>query len=569
MAAVTLAVGSSTASPGNGNTTIGVAPPAPPTGAVTASPNPTAGPTNAPTSPPTVPPTTKPTAAPSAAPTAAPTPVPRAPVLKPSTVAADNAAFVGSAAANTTTLSLALSGGDAGLLQKLTIAPGVEIRSADKLTLASDWNLAPFVAGPRVGEAAVITLRAVGNLLLSNSLSDGFAAAASATDKRAIAADGLAQLGTAASFRLVGGADLSAADPLAVQAGRSAGVTVGRVAAANTATPPIVLIRSTTGSIAIAAAGDISLGTALDGNSGKLGQVRVYTTGEPVLAIAPSFVERAGIRANDQLIRDTSGSLGPFYENAGDISLSAGRDLRGLPSTIYASSGNPSGVQYVSDWWWRQTNPTTPDKGLALWSRYDLFAQGIASFGGGDITLRAGRDLIDVDASTPASGYSVPAGKDKVTLEPLEAQSRWWAGGSLDVQAARDVIGGLFNAGGPTARLMASGTIAGNSGQARSYAAPQLFYLDTAWTVSAGGDVQLGSLTNAAALSGARQGIDNSPRADSILGLAPHASAQVLSVAGSVQLLDARPVSASGSRPGAGAVVVPDGLTGGGPGGAT
>ena len=483
-------------------------------------------------------------------------------MLKPSTVVADNAAFVGSAGANTTTLRLALSGGDAGLLQKLTIAPGVEIRSADKLTLASDWNLMPVVAAPRVGEAAVITLRAAGNLLISNSLSDGFVAAASASDKRAIAPDGLAQAGTAASFRLIGGADLTAADPLAVQSLSTAGVTVGRVAATASATPPVVLIRSTTGNIAIAAAGDINLGTALDA-SGKLSQVRVYTTGTPVATSDTAGLERVGIRAADQLIRNTAGSLGPFYENAGDISLAAGRDLQGLPSTIYAANGTSnSGVQYISDWWWRQTNPTAADQGVALWSRYDLFAQGIASFGGGDIKLRAGRDLIDVDASTPASGYSVQAKGD------LPAQARWWAGGSLDVQAGRDVIGGLFNAGGPTARLSAGGNIASNSGQARSYAAPQLFYLDTAWTVSAGGDVQLGGLTNAAAMSGARQGIDNSPRADAVLGLAPHASAQVLSVAGAVQLLDARPVSASGSKPGAGAVVMPDELTVFAPGGA-
>jgi len=496
-------------------------------------------------------------------------------VLKFSTVVADNAAFVGEAAANMTRLKLGLSGGDAALLQKLSIAPGAEIRSVDKLTLASDWNLMPVVAGPRVGEAAVITLRAAGNLLIGNSLSDGFAATALATDKLAITADGLAQAGSAASFRLIGGADLSAADPMAVQAGRTAGVTVGRGSANSAAAPPIVLIRSTTGSIAIAAAGDINLGAALPVTvAGTLvlrdSQVRIYTTGTPVAATETSGLARVGIRVADQLIRNTSGSLGPFYENAGDISLVAGRDLQGLPSTIYSASGSSNaGVQYVSDWWWRQTNPTAVDKGVALWSRYDLFAQGIASFGGGDIKLRAGRDLIDVDVSTPASGYSIQA--KGVVTEPatyLPSQSRWRAGGGLDVQAGRDVIGGLFNAGGPTASLIAGSQITGNSGKPRSYAAPQLFYLDTAWQVSAGGDVKLGSLTNSAAMSGARQGIDNSERADAILGLAPHASAQVLSVAGDVQLTDVRPASASGSKPGAGTVVTPDELTVAAPGGA-
>lgn len=486
-------------------------------------------------------------------------------MLKPSTVVADNAAFVGSAADNTTRLSLALSNGDAALLKKLSIAPGVEIRSTDKLTLASDWNLMPTVAGPRVGEAAVVTLRAAGNLLISNSLSDGFAATAAATDKRAITADGLAQAGTAASLRLIGGADLNAADPLAVQAGSTAAVTVGRAATSSSTAPPIVLIRSTTGSIAIAAAGDINLGAALDAQ-GSSGQVRIYTTGTPVAAGDTPGLDRVGIRAADQLIRNLSS---PFYENAGDISLVAGRDLQGLPSTIYATNGSSTGVQYISDWWWRQTNPTAVDQGVALWSRYDLFAQGIASFGGGDIQLRAGRDVVDVDASTPASGYSVQAKGDVNKPETyLAAQSHWWLGGSLDVQAGRDVIGGLFNAGGATASLSAGANMTGNSGQPRSYAAPQLFYLDTAWTVSAGGELQIGALTNPAAMSGTRQGIDNSPRADVILGLAPHASAQLLSVAGDVHLMDARPISVSGSKPGVGAVVMPDVLNVAAPGGA-
>jgi len=426
IAAVSLAATPTTPSTGNGSgTTIDVKPPAPPSGPGTAA-------SEQPTSTPTIAPSPAPTAAPTAAPTPAPTVIPRAPVLKPSTVDADNSAFVGTAAANTTRLTLALAGGDAALAQKLSVAPGVEIRSAGKLTLASDWNLQP-VSGTRVGEAAVITLRAGGELLISNSLSDGFAAALAAGDKRAITAEGLAQRGSAASFRLIGGADLGAADPLGVNSSSTAGVTLGRAAASSTTTPPVVFVRSTTGSIAIAAAGDVNLGAALNAQ-GSNGQVRIYTTGEPVAASDMAGFERSGALVSDQqLIRAAAGNgsgsaLGPFFEHAGDITISAGRDLRGQPSTIYPASGEPTSVQYVTDWWWRQTNPTTADKAVALWSRYDKFAQGIASFGGGSIELAAGRDLIDVDVSTPASGYAVQA-KGEVGKEGyLPAQAHWWAG---------------------------------------------------------------------------------------------------------------------------------------------
>jgi len=498
--------------------------------------------------------------------------IPRAPVLKPSTVDADNSAFVGTAAANTTRLTLALAGGDAALAQKLSVAPGVEIRSAGKLTLASDWNLQP-VSGTRVGEAAVITLRAGGELLISNSLSDGFAAALAAGDKRAITAEGLAQRGSAASFRLIGGADLGAADPLGVNSSSTAGVTLGRAAASSTTTPPVVFVRSTTGSIAIAAAGDVNLGAALNAQ-GSNGQVRIYTTGEPVAASDMAGFERSGALVSDQqLIRAAAGNgsgsaLGPFFEHAGDITISAGRDLRGQPSTIYPASGEPTSVQYVTDWWWRQTNPTTADKAVALWSRYDKFAQGIASFGGGSIELAAGRDLIDVDVSTPASGYAVQA-KGEVGKEGyLPAQAHWWAGGELAVQAGRDIVGGLFNAGGATASLSAGGSIGGSSTQTRSYAGPQLFYMDTAWTVSAGSNLTLGALSNPATLIGAAQGNEKNPRSDVIAGLSSHSSASLLSVAGDLRLDDRRPSSASGTNPGDGDLVMPDELRLLAPGGA-
>ncbi|MFY8116871.1 MAG: hypothetical protein ACOVLH_03635, partial [Roseateles sp.] len=488
-----------TASAGNGNnTTIGNKPPAPPVGPPTAAPTPP--PTTAPTPPAPAPgpgpaPTPAPTAAPvpkppAPAPTPAPVPTPPPKILKPSLVESDNLAFVGSRAAHAQRMVAELAGGDAALAARLTVAPGVEIRSPGRLSLESEWNLVP-ASGSRVGEAMRLSLRAGGDLALLNSLSDGFAAARSATDKRAIAANGVAMAGRAASFRLVAGADLAAADPMALNEAADAtkatgSLVIGRPGSSATATPPIVFIRSTTGSIAMAAAGDINLGVALNAQ-GRNGQVRIYTTGEALPTPSTQDLNRLGLRLSDQLIPNSpSGNLGPFFDHAGAISLQAGRDVLSLPGYKYPSGGGqPQSVQYVADWWWRQLSPNAQQLGLMFWSRYDQFAQGIASFGGGDIAVRAGRDLVDLELSTPASGYrlreqGLPGGKDYVP-----GAGTWMPGGSLRASAGRDVLGGLYNAGGAQASLSAGSRIGGGSGRALSYAAPQLFHLDTRWSVQA------------------------------------------------------------------------------------
>lgn len=219
----------------------------------------------------------------------------------------------------------------------------------------------------------------------------------------------------------------------------------------------------------MAAAADINLGAALNAQ-GRNGQVRIYTTGEPAAALSRQDLQRLGLLTPPVLLDgSTTGSYaGPFFEHAGAIGLSAGRDLLGLPAYRYGGTG----VQYVSDWWWRQVNDTAANKGLAFWVRYDQFAQGIASFGGGNIALRAGRDLVDVEASTPMTGYSVKAEGTPGQPDFREARSVWYAGGSLSASAGRDVRGGLFNAGGAEARLSAGAHRRGQRPESQPEGAP-------------------------------------------------------------------------------------------------
>jgi hypothetical protein len=116
-----------------------------------------------------------------------------------------------------------------GLLSAFVLAPGVEITNtsgdltigaAGSTSLAGDWNLADFRFGTKQAPG-ILTLRAAGDIVLNNSLSDGFAAVTPA------ASNGnsmlwLAQMSTlnpnlpvntqSWSFHLVAGSDLASAD---------------------------------------------------------------------------------------------------------------------------------------------------------------------------------------------------------------------------------------------------------------------------------------------------------------------------------------------------------------------
>jgi hypothetical protein len=439
----------------------------------------------------------------------------------------------------------------------LHVLPGVEIQSSGAMRLAEDWNLMPLnpttgAVKPRLGgQAMTLTLRAVGNLDLSYSLSDGFAAPSSVTGANAktITADRLAQTGPASSYRIVAGADLSSPDPLATLAGSSGSVTLGRAAASKTAVPPSVFIRTTTGSISVAAAADIVQASS---------QTRLYTTGEPVAASADPGFDRIRF-GSGQLLRNGNVNVGPFFTGAGDLSLRAGRDLIGSPSTTYSAAGAVQQVQFVTDWWFRQADPTVAGTPVVLWSRYDLFGQGFASFGGGSISAIAGKDIINLDLATPTNGYAIGEVAGATTLP---SQQRWYRGGTLAVSAGNDIVSGLFDAGGSRASLVARGAITGSSdtGFGRALPQTQWLYLDTDWRVSATGGLKIGSPIDPALMTGSVQGTERGPRLDGVFGVAGGSSASVVSVAGSVDLTGSRPILGAGDRRmvSNGGLIIPD-----------
>lgn len=106
----------------------------------------------------------------------------------------------------------------------ISLSPGVEVRSTGDLTVSVNeyaaqasvrgWNLDAWRFN---GAPVMLSLRAAGNLNIIGSISDGFV---QPVNSLLSMPDWALGTGTSASFQLTGGANLSAANPLAVIAGQ-------------------------------------------------------------------------------------------------------------------------------------------------------------------------------------------------------------------------------------------------------------------------------------------------------------------------------------------------------------
>ncbi len=373
------------------------------------------------------------------------------------------------------------------------------MRATGDLRIATDWSLpAPGpdlrAAAPHAGDTSLV-LRAAGNLNLAYGISSGFRTAGEFVPQLAASSD------RGGSLRAVGGADLSSADVLAT-AGSSGDVVIGRDPTFTFESPPPVSLRTTTGSIDVRAARDIRFA-----NRGAT----VYTTGAPVSAP----IDLSPIA--DDLISGDFGPLSPFLAGGGSVSLGAGRDIVG-------NAPDPA-RPYVTDWWWRSA--VVP----AWWSRYDLFDQGIATLGGGDIALQAGRDVVNVRAAAASNGYVDDSTPGSVTAVRL-------GGGSVSARAGRDLVNGLYFASGTSLGLTAGNDIRHDPTLAGpSFAIDpgvQLVYENTAVRVQAGGDLTLASVRNAGYTAPVLANTTASQGNEVLTGLGDAATLVVQSLSGDV-----------------------------------
>lgn len=350
------------------------------------------------------------------------------------------------------------------------LVPGVELSSIGDLTSTAAVDLHTARYG---GEAGVLTLRAAGNLVLNGSLSDGFDSAAA---NAAVGTDT-----SSWSYRLVGGADLQAANALAVRPidnftnGTSGNVGLGSG----------VIVRTGTGSISIAAGNDV------------------------VLADKTSVIYTAGARIADPSLGGTytGNSYNPvFTQDGGDVRVTAQNDIK----TLTASD------QMIVDWLWREGVSNTSiypsesndgaflaNKQTAWWINFSNFQQGIAALGGGNVTVEAGRDIVNVSASTPTQGR-VGGGRTAAEAKTVAITG----GGDLTVKAGRDIVGGVYYVDRGTGAIQAGGAVTSNrvvsydkdpddQEPARNVPIRTVMALgNAALTVTAGGSIDLASASN-------------------------------------------------------------------------
>jgi filamentous hemagglutinin len=268
----------------------------------------------------------------------------------------------------------------------VAIQAGVEIRQTGDFTLnqALDFYQNPWTAN---GAPIDLTIRATGNVNINASVSDGFQ---TVTGSRGTQLTQLTGETSSASLRFVAGADLQSANPLAINEAASADF----VLAANT------VVRTGTGEIDVVAARDV------------------------ILSGAGSQIYTAGVQAEPTIAVGNTGRTFSFAGGGGNLVVRAGRDVIGTPV-----------AQSASLWQLRQGNANNP----AQWG-VDLsrFQWNFGTLGGGDLSISAGRDIVNVSAAAADSLYAGGAGCGSACT-PI-----FTAGGGVRVNSGRDVISSQF-----------------------------------------------------------------------------------------------------------------------------
>jgi hypothetical protein len=304
-----------------------------------------------------------------------------------------------------------------------------------------DINLAAYRYG---GESGVLTVRAAGNLDIKGNLSDGFSSDTPTGPLKPMAGDSW-------SYRMVAGANTTAANPLATATAADFTLTAGK------------LIRTGTGDIDVASGRDIKLGDA----------AVIYTAGhaaDPVLNFTPPSTNQRAY----------------FTQDGGYVSLEADRDIVGTASS-----------QLYSEWLFREGRLNADAPGYttqgspAWWVRFDQFRQGVGALGGGDVTIVAGGDVKNLSASTPTQGRMASTTPDASAVVKT-------GGGTVRVEAGADLLGGQYYADNGDVLLKAGGQV--GSGQVALLGGKPVYTIlalgDGKAQVSASGDANIQAIVN-------------------------------------------------------------------------
>jgi|GEM_PF-568657 len=299
----------------------------------------------------------------------------------------------------------------------VAILPNIEVRSSATTALAdltvgatvTDLNMRAFGV-LQVGQGGTLTLRSNNNLNINGTLSDGF---------DGVRTNSKLETGNTFNFNLVAGADLSSANQLTTS--KSADATKGNISLADSK-----LIRTGTGEINIAAGGNLTMGNVSS---------VIYTVGKAAVSF-PGFIPPASTAS----LTSNGITSASYLTQGGDININVQGDITGK-----VASG--SSQQLISSWLFRQGGGTS-SKDVSWWVRPDLFKQGVAAMGGGDVTVNAGGSISNFSVSVPTTARY-----------KLDGVSSLNGGGNISVSAGNNISSGIYYAGKGNLLLMAGGEI--------------------------------------------------------------------------------------------------------------
>ncbi|HEY0747555.1 MAG TPA: filamentous hemagglutinin N-terminal domain-containing protein, partial [Steroidobacteraceae bacterium] len=234
----------------------------------------------------------------------------------------------------------------------LVIRPAVDVEATGNLTLADSLDLSSWRYS---GQPIDLTVRAAGSISIESVVSDGFVPGVTALGNPSVELNA----GASSSLRFVAGARAQSPNQLGVNVGSNADLILS-----NGAT-----VRTGTGDVDLVASRDVVFGM---GSS-------VYT---------------AGLAAGAALPVTGSNKVFNFPSQGGNVMVSAGRDIQGAPVS-----------QAISDWQIRQGNTSSRPQPVQWGVDLNQFGWNVGALGGGDVSLTAGRDILNVSAAASDSEF--------------------------------------------------------------------------------------------------------------------------------------------------------------------
>ncbi|MCX7099778.1 MAG: filamentous hemagglutinin family protein [Methylococcales bacterium] len=360
----------------------------------------------------------------------------------------------------------------------VNLLPGLDIRGQNDLTLVDAWD---FIDWRYNGLPGFLTLTAGNNLNINASITDAFATDSLPGQSSRLYQDML-QPGRSWSYQLQAGADVNLANSYLAK-------NPLNPSSSSLVKTPLV-VRTGTGSIAIDAGKNLqfvkdSTNASASAAVYTMGTTGKYTRSQLLQGLVPGVPAREAGESDahylnrmdpvlmDELLRfgyldeTRIGSLfqkAEFPKQGGNISLTAGGNIDGI------NTG-----QKISDWLVR-SGTLTDNNRPTLWGinisgdrssqtgsiptakGIRTFNQNVGALGGGNVSVSAGGNISNLSVMMPTTGKPLGTVSDTA--------NQWLAnapaingGGTMQVSAGKDIVGGEFFTGKGTANIVAGGGI--------------------------------------------------------------------------------------------------------------